>query len=163
MLLCTPRRCRALNLPIFLGSFSFFILLVGVLVLLETGELWGFGSVGLGLIALAVAVGNLRRIDVEGEDLRVWTPYVTKTLPIAELVLAISMVRGSRGGSTYTVYALAGGEQIDLAEKWSLRGAERLIERLTETFLRGRARSDAVLKNHAEAEEREARWRSTDA
>ncbi len=162
MLFCSPPKRRALNLPVFLGGFAISLLACVPIALREEDFAWVVGLLIGGGLILALALADLRRIDVVGEVLRVRTPYGKETLPLAECVLAIAMNRGSRGGRTYTVYGLAGAKRVDLADAGSLGGAERFIARLTEAFLRERAPSYAMDRNRQEAERREGSWREVD-
>ncbi len=162
VLLCSPPRRRALNLPLLVGGFGLGLFACVPMALRDDDVAWVIGLLLGGGAVSALALAELRRIDVDGGRLRVRTPYGAETLPLAECVLAIQMTRGSRGARTYTVYGLAGAKRVDLADAGSLRGAERYVARLTEAFLEGRPPSPAIDRNRQEAERREASWRDVD-
>lgn len=159
MLLTSPSRARATNVPLLLGVMAAFLAFsVSTAVVAEE---WGAALGGAALTALLMAVlaTALRRIWVEGDALCVRTPYGLHELDVRRVALGINIRYSSRGGPTYTVYALTDTKPVDLAESISEKGAERLRERLRETLLSGRLDDGAAREAERIVAGRDARWR----
>lgn len=73
--------------------------------------------------------------------------------------LGIAITTGSKGGSTYTIYATDGTSRIEFAECWTRRGAESALRRLEACFgvdHRDAARRSACTRIDSERQRLEA-------
>jgi hypothetical protein len=159
MIFGSERRGVACHLPLgslfgslFLGGFSAFEL--------THHQLQSAGISALFTLAIvAYFLSELRWMNARSGRLAVKTVLKEHSLAVANIALGIRVSYSTKGFHTYTVYALASGEEVSLASAGSAKRAERMRTRLAQVLLAGRLDSSAADAAQKVIQTRELQWR----
>jgi len=122
---------QALSLPVLLLALAA-MMVFGAIAGLKLDGLT-LGSAAMAAFALVIAlfvISRLRWIRVDGDLLRVNTPYGGDAIDLDGAALGVRVHHSARGGNTYTVYVYDGVQEIDLSDALFESSSERQRQRL---------------------------------
>ncbi len=126
----------------------------------QSGSFWGAGfSLLFGGLIFALALSSTRIVVASQDSLLSRNVYGAKRLPLRPIALGVRAHYSSRGGPTYTIYAIADGVELDIADSRSKERASKYKAGLSAALLSHRLDLASARAAQEVVTKRETRWR----
>jgi hypothetical protein len=163
MLLRLTSARRVLHLPTMLLAITALAIAGAVAMLSTEVSLESAAMAGFALIVAGLTVSEVKRIDVDGLELRVTSLRGTEHMSLERAALGVRTQHGSKGHTSYTLYVFDGERELELASSSSASGSERQRQRLSALLFPDGAPRAAADPARAVIAEREQTYRDQQA